>query len=179
MSVGAGGTRVLRQLLTENVVLSLTGGILGILLAFAITRGVIALMPADYVPNEARITLNGYVLAFSAAISVFTGILFGLAPALECSRLNLVETLKESSKGSGAGAAGRRTRNLLVVTEVALSVVLLVGASLTIRGFLNLQHTDIGFQSDRVLMVGLPLPPKRYTTWEQYRRSVLHLGRSA
>jgi putative ABC transport system permease protein len=176
MSVGAGRARVLRQLLTENVVLSLAGGALGILLAIAITRGVVILMPANYVPNEARITLNGYVLAFSVAVSVFTGILFGLAPALECSRLNLVETLKDSSKGSGAGAAGRRTRNLLVVTEVALSVVLLVGASLTIRGFLNLQHVNIGFQPDRVLMVNLQLPVKRYVTWEQrvgFTQSVL------
>jgi len=124
-------------------------------------------MPESYVPNEARITINGYVLAFSAGVSVLTGILFGLAPGLECSRLNLVETLKDATKGSGAGAGGRRTRNLLVVAEVALSVVLLVGASLTIRGFLSLQHTETGFQPERVLMVGLQLPAKRYTTWEQ------------
>jgi putative ABC transport system permease protein len=98
---------------------------------------------------------------------VLTGILFGLVPAIQCSRLNLVETLKESSKGGNSGAAGGATRNALVILEVALSVILLVGAGLTVRGFLNLQHTEVGFQADRVLMVGLELPAKRYTTWEQ------------
>jgi predicted permease len=167
MSVGAGRGRVLRQLLTENIVLSVGGGILGVLLAFGLTRAVVTLMPSFNVPNEARITLNGYVLAFCAGVSVLTGVIFGLAPALECSRLNLVETLKEATKGSGPGAGGSRTRNLLVVTEVALSVVLLVGAGLSIRGFINLQRTELGFQPERLLMVGIQLPAKRYTTWEQ------------
>ena len=132
-----------------------------------IMRAVVVLMPSFYVPNEARITLNGYVLAFSAAVSVLTGVLFGLAPAISCSRLQLVETLKDAAKGSSSGAGGRHTRNLLVVVEIALSVILLVGAGLTIRGFINIQHTDLGFRPDRVLMVGVQLPPKRYTTWEQ------------
>ncbi|HEY2017252.1 MAG TPA: ABC transporter permease [Bryobacteraceae bacterium] len=167
MSIGAGRSRVLRQLLTESVVLSLAGGALGVLLAFAIEKAVVALMPEFYVPNEARIEVNRYVLLFSVAISVLTGILFGLAPALECSRLDLVETLKDSTKGSGSSAAGGRARNLVVVAEVALSVVLLVGASLTVRGFVNLQHTDMGFQPDRVLMVSLQLPAKRYATYAQ------------
>jgi putative ABC transport system permease protein len=167
MSVGAGRARVLRQLLTESVILSLTGGMLGILLAIVITRAVVGLIPSFNLPNEARITLNGYVLAFSAVVSILTGVLFGLAPALECSRLDLVETLKESTKGAGGGAAGRRTRSLLVVVEVALSVVLMVGASLTIRGFVKLQQTQTGFQTDRILMVNVNLPPKRYATWEQ------------
>src|SRR5262249_25701517 len=90
MSVGAGRWRVLRQLLTESVALSIAGGVLGIALAKAITAGVEALMPEFYRPNEARITVNAYVLAFSAGVSILTGILFGLAPALQCSRLNLV-----------------------------------------------------------------------------------------
>ncbi|HEV3200914.1 MAG TPA: ABC transporter permease [Bryobacteraceae bacterium] len=166
MSVGAGRGRVLRQLLTESVVLSVAGGALGILFAVGITKGVVALMPEFYVPNEARITVNGYVLLFSAVVSVLTGILFGLAPALHCSRPDLVEALKEGAKAAGATAGGR-TRNLLVIVELALSVILLVGASLTIRGFYQLQHADPGFQPDRVLMVGLPLPPKRYPTYEQ------------
>lgn len=167
MSVGAGRSRVLRQLLTESVTLSLAGGIPGIFLAVAMTRAVVALMPEFYVPNEARITVNAYVLTFSAAVSILTGILFGLAPAIECSRLDLVETLKDGGKGGGAGSAGGRTRNLLVIAEVALSVVLLVGASLTVRGFVSLQSTELGFQPDRVLMIDVQLPAKRYSTWEQ------------
>ena len=167
MSVGAGRGRVLRQLLTESVVLSVAGGAIGILFAMTITRGVVALMPGFYVPNEARIAVNGYVLLFSVAVSALTGILFGLAPALHCSRPDLVEALKEASRSAGASASGGRTRNLLVIAELTLSVVLLMGASLTIRGFLQLERTDPGFQPDRVLMAGLPLPPKRYATYEQ------------
>jgi putative ABC transport system permease protein len=167
MSVGATRRRVLRQLLTESVALSLAGGALGVLFAAGITRGVVALMPDFYVPNEARITVNDYVLLFSLGVSVLTGILFGLVPALQCSRPDLVESLKEASKGSGTSAAGGKTRNLLVIVEVAFSVILLVGASLTIRGFVNLQHTDLGFQPDRVLMVGLQMPASRYATYEQ------------
>jgi predicted permease len=167
MSVGADRGRILRQLLTESVALSLAGGVLGVLLAIAITRAAVTLMPDFYVPNEARITVNGYVLAFSVAVSILTGILFGLAPALQCSRLDLVEALKDGGKGAGMSSAGGRTRSLLVVVEVALSVVLLVGAGLTVRGFIGLQSTDVGFQTDRLLMVGVQLPAKRYTTWEQ------------
>ncbi|HJZ99247.1 MAG TPA: ABC transporter permease [Candidatus Solibacter sp.] len=166
MAVGAGRARVLRQLLTENLVLSVAGALLGIALAKGITVGVEALMPDFYKPNEARIAINGYVLDFTAAVAVLTGILFGLAPALQCSRLDLVETLKEATKGSGA-AGGSRTRSVLVVAEVALSVILLVGAALTVRGFVQLQQTALGFQTERILMVGVPTPPKRYTTWEQ------------
>ncbi len=167
MSIGAARGRVLRQLLTESVLLSFAGGALGILLAKGMTLATVALMPEFYVPNEARITVNSLVLLFSVGISVVTGILFGLLPALQCSRPDLVETLKDAAKGSGARSAGGRTRSALVVAEMALSVILLVGASLTIRGFVKLQHTDVGFQPDRVLMVGLQLPPKRYTTYSQ------------
>jgi putative ABC transport system permease protein len=167
MSVGAARARVFRQLLTESMALSLAGGALGVLFAVAITRTIVALMPEFYVPNEARITVNAYVLLFSAAVSVFTGILFGLAPALRCSRPDLVEALKDAGRSTAAGAAGGKTRGLLVIAEVSLSVVLLVGASLAIRSFANLQKVDPGFQPGRVLMVGLPVPPKRYATYEQ------------
>jgi putative ABC transport system permease protein len=167
MSVGAGRGRILRQLLTESVTLSLVGGVLGVLLAIGITRAVVALLPDFYVPNEARISVNGYALAFSAAVSILTGILFGLAPAIQCSRLDLTDALKDGGKGTGMGSAGGRTRSLLVVAEVALSVVLLVGAGLTVRGFVGLQTMDVGFQADRLLMVGVQLPAQRYGTWEQ------------
>ncbi|MCU1259721.1 MAG: hypothetical protein JWO80_2606, partial [Bryobacterales bacterium] len=167
MSVGAGRHRVVRQLLTESVVLSVTGGVLGILLAVAITRAIVALMPDFYVPNEARIAVNGYVLLFSVGISIVTGILFGLVPALQCSRPDLVESLKDAAKGAGTSLRGGKTLNVLAIAEVALSVILLVGASLAIRGFANLQHTDVGFQPDRVLMVGVQVSPKRYVTYEQ------------
>jgi len=167
MSIGAARGRLFRQLLTESVLLSLAGGLLGILFAVAITRGTVALMPDFYVPNEARVTVNSYVLAFSVGISVLTGIVFGLIPALRASRPGLVDSLKEAGRVSGTGTAGGRTRNILVIAEIALSVVLLIGASLTIRGFVKLQSLDVGFQPDRVLMVSLQLPAKRYPTYQQ------------
>jgi predicted permease len=166
MAVGAGRGRLLRQLLTESVVLSLAGGAVGVLLAIGITKGVVLLIPDDYVPNEARISMNTYALVFCAAVSVLTGILFGLAPALKISRPDLVDALKDAGRTSGSGSGGR-TRSALVVAEIALSVVLLMGASLSIRGFVQLQNVDVGFQAERVLMVGLRLPPKRYATYEQ------------
>ena len=166
ISVGAGRARLFRQLLTESVLLSAGAGALGILLAIGLTKAIVALMPEYYVPNEARVTVNGYVLLFSAGVSVLTGIIFGLAPALKSSRQNLVESLKDAGR-SLSGHAGGRTRAALVVVEIALSVVLLMGASLTIRGFVQLRRLDLGFQPDRVLMVNLPLPPKRYSTYAQ------------
>jgi putative ABC transport system permease protein len=167
MAVGAGRARVLRQLLTENLLLAVAGGLLGVAFAKGIMLGVEALMPSFYKPNEARIVLNWYVMAFTAAVALVTGMLFGLAPALQCSRLDLVETLKEAAKGSGAGSRGGRTRNFLVIVEVALSVILVVGAGLTVHGFVQLQQTALGFQPERVLTLDLQLPPKRYATWEQ------------
>ena len=135
LSIGAGRARLVRQLLTESVLLSLAGGVLGVLFAFGAIQVIVLLMPQNYVPNEARITINGYVLLFTLAISVLTGILFGLAPALRCSRPNLVDTLKDGGRGSGSGVRGQAMRSGLVVAEVALSVVLLAGASLAIRSF--------------------------------------------
>jgi putative ABC transport system permease protein len=167
MSVGAGPGRVFRQLLTESVLLSVAGGVLGVLFGIGITRAVVALMPSFYVPNESRIEVNRYVLAFSAAVSVLTGIIFGLIPALRASRSDLVSPLKEAGRTSGAASAGGRTRGALVIVEIALSVILLIGASLAVRGFLKLQQVDLGFQPQRVLMVTLQLPPKRYSTYAQ------------
>jgi putative ABC transport system permease protein len=156
-----------RQLLTESVVLSVLGGALGVGLAFGLTKTIRLLMPDFNVPNEARIEVNGYVLLFSAGVAVITGILFGLMPALKCSRPDLVDALKDAGRSLAGGGQAGRTRAALVIAEIALSVALLMGASLTIRGFLQLQSMDVGFQADRVLMVGLQVAPKRYSTYEQ------------
>src|SRR5262245_2423598 len=169
LSMGARRGQLVRQLLNANVLVSLLGGLLGLLFAYWITQLMVALMPSFFVPNESRIEVNAYVLIFCVAVSALTGILFGLAPALQSSRPDLVGALKDDSRGSGASAGGR-TRALLVVVEVALSVVLLVGAALTIRSFIALQQVDLGFRPERLMAVGLPLPPNRYSTWEQRNR---------
>src|SRR5260370_29456447 len=124
-------------------------------------------MPENNLPNQARITVNMEVLLFSMASSVLTGIMFGIAPAAHSSKPDLTDALKDAAKGSGTSATSGKTRNLLVIAEVALSVILLVGASLTIRTLVALHRVDVGFQADRVLLVSLPLQPKRYTTPEQ------------
>ena len=167
LAVGAGRGRLVRQLLTESVLLSFAGGALGVLFAFGATRLIAALIPPDYVPNEARITINGWVLLFSLVVSMLTGILFGLAPALRSSRPGLVDTLKDGGGGATGRLRGRALRSGLVVAEISLSVILLAGASLAVRGFLQMLSTDPGFQPSRVLSVEVTLPPKSYPTWQQ------------
>ena len=166
MSIGAGRRRLLRQLLTESVMLSLVGGMLGVLFAFGAIRSIVALMPEFYVPNESRVTINTPVLLFSLVVSLLTGVVFGLVPALQSSSPDVTDALR-AGRSTGAGTHGSRTRNLLVVIEVALSVVLLVSAGLTVRTFFVLQNMDAGIKTDRVLIVGVPLPLAKYATLEQ------------
>lgn len=167
MAIGAGRARVVRQLLTESVMLSFLGGALGILFSFAVTRAIVALIPPDYVPNEARITTNGYVLLFAVAVSMLTGILFGLVPAFRSSHPDLSDALKDGGSGAGGSVRGQATRSALVVVEIALSVILLAGASLAIRSFITLLRVDPGFQPERTLTVDVNLQPKSYPTLAQ------------
>jgi putative ABC transport system permease protein len=169
VSIGAGRRRLLRQLLTESIVLSLAGGVLGVLFAFGAIQSVVGLMPEFYVPNESRVEINIPVLLFSLGVSLLTGIVFGVVPALQTSKPDVTDALR-IGRSSGAGTHGSRTRNLLVVVEVALSVVLLVSAGLTVRTFLVLQGTDSGVNTDRVLIVGVPLSPDKFATLEQRNR---------
>ena len=170
LALGASRARLIRQLLIESVVLALLGGVLGVFFAWGLTQVIVALMPDFYVPNEARVTLNGWVLGFSVGVSVLTGILFGLVPGFQCTRPDLNEALKDGGHAAGAGARSTRTRHTLVVVEVALSIVLLVGASLAIRGFVELQRVDRGFKAAHTLLVQLALDANRYATLEQRNR---------
>jgi putative ABC transport system permease protein len=169
MSIGAGRRRLVRQLLTESVLLSLAGGASGVLFAFAATQSIVSLMPEFYVPNEARVTINIPVLVFSFVVSVVTGIAFGLAPALQISKTDAGDALR-AGRSTSARAGGGRTRNALVIVEVMLSVVLLVSAGLTARTFLVLQNTDPGVDQERVLLMGVPLPAAKYSTLDQRNR---------
>jgi len=169
MSIGAGRVRLLRQLLTESVLLSLAGGVFGLLFALGAIQTIVAMMPEFYVPNESRVAVNLPVLAFALVVSVLTGIVFGLVPALHTSRSDITDALK-AGRSTGTGTQGGRTRNLLVVIEVALSVVLLVSAGLTVRTFFVLQNMDAGLAVDRVLLMGVPLPPAKYATLDERNR---------
>ena len=180
LSVGASRSRLIKQLLTESLLLSVLGGLLGLLFAFWLTQLIIALIPAFRIPNESRIEVNWPVSIFCVAVSAFTGILFGLAPALQSSSPNLADSLKDEARGTGL-TAGKKTRALLVIAEVALSVVLLVSAGLTVRGFVSLREAELGFRPERVMALDLPLPPKRYATWIQrnnFARELLERARN-
>jgi putative ABC transport system permease protein len=166
-AIGAGRGRIVRQLLTESVILSLLGGALGVLFSFALVKVIVALIPADNVPNEARITVNGFVLLFSLGVSMLTGILFGLVPALRSSHPDLVEALKDGGNGATGSIRGQATRNGLVVVEITLSAILLTGASLAIRSFVTLLRTDPGFQPEKALAMYVDLQPDRYPTLAQ------------
>jgi putative ABC transport system permease protein len=166
LSVGAGRGRLVRQLLTESVLLSVLGGALGLIMATGLTRMLVLLMPGFYVPNEARIEMNGYVLLFCMAVSVLTGIAFGLAPALQSSRTDLTDALKDEGRSAGS-ARGSRFRAGLVVAEVAISVVLLITAGLTTRSFIALENLDPGFHAEHVVTIDFTLPAARYSTMSQ------------
>ncbi|HEX8184224.1 MAG TPA: ABC transporter permease [Blastocatellia bacterium] len=161
MALGATRSRLIRQLLTESVMLSVAGGALGLLLAAWGTDLLVAISPNN-VPRFAEIKLDNRVFAFTAAIAVVTGILFGLAPALHASKLNLNEMLKEGGRGATAGFRRQRVRSLLVISEVAVALVLLISAGLLIKSFLRLQQVDPGFKPDNVLTAGIPLPRTKY-----------------
>jgi predicted permease len=161
-SLGASRVRLVSQLLAESLVLGAAGGALGVLAAFAGLRGIIAMVPPNTIPDEAHISLNAPVLLFALAVSVMAAILFGLAPALHLSGRDIATPLKESGRGTSGGVRQRFTRSILVVGEVALSLMLLVGASLMIRTLLSLQGANLGFRPDRILTVRIPFSDQRY-----------------
>jgi putative ABC transport system permease protein len=162
-SLGAGRWRTIRQLLTESLLLSLLGSAAGLALG---AWGIPAIrgMHADILPQIGTIGLEPSVLLFTLAIAVFTGILFGLAPAIHVSRPQLHDSLKEGGRGAGAGRGGKRLRDALVIIEVAFSLMLVTAAGLTIRSFYQLLRVDPGFRTDHVLTMRVTLPGITYST---------------
>jgi putative ABC transport system permease protein len=164
-ALGAGRMSLIRQLLTEALVLALVGGTIGILLAFWMVDLFVAISPSS-IPHLDQVRLDGSVVAFALAVSLLTGVLFGLAPALGSSRVNLVEHLKEGQKTSSA-ALGSRLRGVLVICQVALALVLLVAAGLLGQTFLRLVTLKPGFNPQNLLTVQVFLPTDRYKTGSQ------------
>jgi putative ABC transport system permease protein len=165
-ALGASRSSVIRLLLTESVLLAVVGGGVGLLLAIWSLDLLVSLKPAN-LPRLAEIGVNRTVFLFALGVSVVTGLLFGVAPALQASKSDLNEGLKESSRGGTDSPRRHRLRSLLVVSEVALSLVLLVGAGLMIRSFSRLLAVDPGFNADHVLTAFVSLPTAKYPKREE------------
>ncbi len=160
-ALGAGRWRIVRQLLTESVLLAVLGGAAGILLAKWLIAA-LGVLGREQLPRLQAVSLDGRILLFTLALTLLTGVLFGLAPALQAGQLNLNEVLKEGGRSGGTSRRQRRLRDALVISEVALALVLLVGAGLLMRSFWKLQQTNPGFNPERVLTASLTLPGARY-----------------
>lgn len=161
--LGASRWRIARQLLTESVLLSVVGGACGLLLAWWGTKALIALSPSGLMDLR-NVSVNVTVLLFTLGLTLLTGIVFGLVPALEAARFDLNDSLKEAGKNLGGGARSHRLRNVFVVTQVALALVLLVGAGLLMKSFNRLQAVETGFNSNNLLTMRVNLPSQKYDT---------------
>src|ERR1043166_6947834 len=159
--LGASRWRIARQLLTESVLLSAFGGGLGLLLAIWGTRALLALSPPELIDVRGT-TVNLPVLLFTIGLTLVSGIVFGLVPAFEASRFDLSEPLKESGKSVVGGTRAQRVRNIFVVAQVALALVLLVGAGLLMKSLNRLQSVDAGFDPNNLLTMRVSLPQRKY-----------------
>jgi len=168
LALGAGRRRLIAQLLTESLLLAFLGGAAALLVVAGTMNLLIGFLPAD-VPRLNEIGINGPVLGFVFLLSTLTGLLFGLVPALQSSRPNLVVNLKEGSQGAGAGAGHHRFRSILVVVEFALSLVLMIGAGLLLRSFGRLMEVNPGFDANSILMARIWLPVPNNPDLDPYR----------
>ena len=165
-ALGASRWRIVRQLLTESVLLAMLGGLLGLLLALWSTDALVALSPAD-LPRLEEIGIDLNVLGFAFTTALVTGIAFGLAPAWQSSKSDLNKALKEGGRSSTSGLGRRRLRSILIVSQLALTFMLLVGAGLMIESFVRLSSVDAGFDAQNVLTMAISLPGARYPENEQ------------
>lgn len=161
-SLGASRMRLIRQFLAESLALAVLGGLLGVLISYAGLKGIIAMVPPNTIPDEAKIEMNIAVLVFTMAVSLAAAILSGLAPALHVSGKDVAVPLKEAGRSTAGGTRQKLLRSALVVGEVALSLMLLVGASLMIRTLFAMENLDLGIHPDRLLTMRIPLSRDRY-----------------
>lgn len=177
-ALGAARGRIIRQLLTESLVIALAGAGLGTLLAVGGVRVLVSFLPADF-PRASAIRLDFTVFAFTLGVAILTGLLFGLVPALTASRTDLQQSLRESGRSTSGSSSQLRLRNFLVVGETGLASVLLIAAGLMLHSFVNLLRADPGFQPQQVLTASISLPNKRYQKPPQrvqfYRQLIANL----
>ncbi|KAA6456401.1 ABC transporter permease [Acidobacteria bacterium AB60] len=168
--LGAGQARLVRLLLVESLLLAVAGALLGVLIAWGGLKLIVVSMPPDSIPAESVIGLNAQVLAFTLALAFITPLIFGLAPALQAVRRDLIDPLRDAGRGIIGGLRTGRLRDAAVVIEVAVSLTLLVGAGLLMHSFLALRQVSLGVQPDHIFKTMLLLPPDRYKTPEQVSR---------
>ena len=166
-ALGASRWSMVRHLLVESLILAFVGGALGVALAWSALQTLVSLVPPDVIPTETVIRLNNPVLFFALGLAVTTSLLFGLIPALQAARGDMIDPLRATSRGASTGLRHVRFRDAVVVLEVASSVVLLVGSGLLMRSFVTLRQGHLGFQPDHVFTARLVLPQERYHTARQ------------
>ena len=169
-ALGASRSRIVAQLLVESMLLAVAGAAVGCVFSYCGIKALVTVLPQGMIPQEAVIQLNVPVMLFSLGIALVTALLFGLAPALQLTRRDVVEALKDSAKGSSGGMRHGKLRSTLVVVEVAMSLVLLSGAGLLMRTFIKLQQVDLGFNPENILVARLPLPKGPYDSAEGKQR---------
>jgi predicted permease len=166
-AIGASRMRIIRQLLTESLLLSLTGAGLGLVLAYRTVAVIVANLPEFSFPHEAAIQITLPVLIFSILVAVGTGIIFGLSPAWQLSRPEVSQVMQSSTRKTTTGVTGRHTHNALIAGQIALTLLMLAGAGAAIEGFLKVVHTPLGYDPHNIMSVGIPIHDGTYKTWPE------------
>jgi len=168
-AIGADGSRILRQLLTEALMLSFTGAIVGVALANSLVKLIVNWLPEFSFPHEAAISINLPVLFFSVGLALLTGIVFGISPALQSARPDVAQVMQANTRKMTAGVRGRRTHSILIAGQIALTLLLLAAAGVAMRGFVSMMRVNLGYDPHNTMSVGIPVHDNTYTTWEARR----------
>jgi len=168
-AIGAERSRILRQLLTEALMLSFTGAVIGVALANSLVKLIVNWLPEFSFPHEAAISINLPVLYFSVGLALLTGIVFGISPALQSARPDVAQVMQSTTRKMTAGLHGRRTHSVLIAGQIALTLLLLAGAGVAMQGFVRMMRVNLGYDPHNTMSVGIPVHDNTYTTWEARR----------